>query len=75
MSLLKKSQDIATKFVVASTPLLVIASAHAADDNTITTGTLGVNGLPLAAASVFAVKAGPSLMMWGYRKILGFIGR
>lgn len=53
----------------------LMSVAHAADDNTINIGSLGVNGLTTAAASVFAIKSGPSLMMWGYRKILGFIGR
>lgn len=47
----------------------------AADDNTIDIGTLAITGLTGAAAAVFAIKASPSLMMWGYRKILGFIGR
>lgn len=53
----------------------LMSVAHAADDNTINIGSLGVTGLTTAAASVFAIKAGPSLMMWGYRKVLGFIGR
>lgn len=44
-------------------------------DNTIDIGTLALSGLTGAAAAVFAIKASPSLMMWGYRKILGFIGR
>lgn len=47
----------------------------AADENTIDIGTLALSGLTGAAAAVFAIKASPSLMMWGYRKILGFIGR
>lgn len=47
----------------------------AAEDNNIDIGTLALTGLTGAAAAVFAIKASPSLMMWGYRKILGFIGR
>ena len=47
----------------------------AADENTIDIGTLALTGLTGSAAAVFAIKASPSLMMWGYRKILGFIGR
>ena len=47
----------------------------AAEENTIDIGTLALTGLTGAAAAVFAIKASPSLMMWGYRKILGFIGR
>ena len=47
----------------------------AADENTIDIGNLALSGLTGAAAAVFAIKASPSLMMWGYRKILGFIGR
>lgn len=51
----------------------VSSVAFAADE--IDVGTLALTGLGTAAASVFAIKASPSLMMWGYRKILGFIGR
>lgn len=47
----------------------------AAEENTIEIGTLALTGITGAAAAVFAIKASPSLMMWGYRKILGFIGR
>ncbi|MFK8935545.1 hypothetical protein ACJBLB_14575 [Acinetobacter junii] len=47
----------------------------AAEENTIEIGTLAITGITGAAAAVFAIKASPSLMMWGYRKILGFIGR
>ncbi|WP_151769431.1 hypothetical protein [Acinetobacter junii] len=47
----------------------------AAQENTIEIGTLAITGITGAAAAVFAIKASPSLMMWGYRKILGFIGR
>jgi len=64
-----------TKLAIIATPIVMSASAMAADDNTINVGTLLLTGLGSAAATVFAIKASPSLMMWGYRKILGFIGR
>ncbi|MEB3755189.1 hypothetical protein I2F62_12840 [Acinetobacter sp. MD2(2019)] len=60
---------------VVALPVVLAASAHAAEDNAIDMGSLGVTGISVAAATVFAIKASPSLMMWGYRKILGFIGR
>lgn len=74
-SLRSKVETVATKAAIVATPVIMAASAHAAEDNTIDIGTLGITGLTAAAATIFAVKAGPSLMMWGYRKILGFIGR
>ena len=58
---------------VAAGTALVSVGAFAADE--IDIGTLALTGLSGAAAAVFAIKASPSLMMWGYRKILGFIGR
>ena len=61
-SLRNKVNSIANKAAVVAT-------------NAIELGTLGLVGLSAGAATVFAIKAGPSLMMWGYRKILGFIGR
>lgn len=64
-----------TKLAIVATPVVFSASAMAAGENEIVLGTLGIVGLSAGAATVFAIKAGPSLMMWGYRKILGFIGR
>lgn len=74
-ALRKKADTVGTKLAIIATPVIMSASAFAADDNTIDIGTLAIQGLGIAAASIFAVKASPSLMMWGYRKILGFIGR
>lgn len=64
-----------TKLAIVATPIVFSASAMAADDNAIVLGSLSIVGLTAGAATVFGIKAGPSLMMWGYRKILGFIGR
>jgi len=74
-SLRSQVNTATTKLVIVATPLVLSASAMAAEDNKIDIGTLGITGLTAAAATIFAVKSGPSLMMWGYRKILGFIGR
>lgn len=73
-SMASRVNHITTVVAVAVTPVFM-SVAHAADDNTINVGSLGVVGLSSAAGTVFAIKSGPSLMMWGYRKILGFIGR
>lgn len=74
-ALRQKLNRTGTKLAIVATPVIMSATAFAADDNTIDIGTLGLAGLTGAAAAVFAIKASPSLMMWGYRKILGFIGR
>lgn len=74
-SLRSQVNTATTKLAIVATPLVLSASAMAAEDNTIDIGSLGIVGLTAAAATIFAIKAGPSLMMWGYRKILGFIGR
>lgn len=70
-----KVKTIANRAAVLATPVVFVATAHAEETNAIEMGTLGLVGLSAGAATVFAIKAGPSLMMWGYRKILGFIGR
>jgi len=64
--------DSTTKLAVVATPLIMATGAHAADGD-VDIGTLAVGGLAVAAAAVFAVKAGPSLLMWGYGAILGFL--
>ena len=74
-TLRSKVNTATTRLAVIATPVILATSAHAAEDNSIDIGTLGITGLTAAAATIFAVKAGPSMMMWGYRKILGFIGR
>lgn len=74
-TLRSKFNTATTKLAIIVTPVVMSASAMAADDNNIDVGTLLLTGLSSAAATVFAIKASPSLMMWGYRKILGFIGR
>ena len=74
-TLRSKVNAATTKLAIIATPVVMSASAMAAEDNSIDLGTLGLVGLTSGAATVFAIKAGPSLMMWGYRKILGFIGR
>lgn len=74
-TLRQKLNTATTRLAVVATPIILSSSAFAAEDNSIDIGTLGITGLTAAAATIFAVKAGPSMMMWGYRKILGFIGR
>lgn len=74
-TLREKINTATTRLAVVATPVVLAASAHAEETNSIDIGTLGITGLTAAAATIFAVKAGPSMMMWGYRKILGFIGR
>ena len=74
-TLRSKVNTATTKLAIIATPVVMSASAMAAEDNAIELGALGLVGLSAGAATVFAIKAGPSLMMWGYRKILGFIGR
>ena len=71
----KKIDNASLKLAVIATPIVLATSAHADESNAIDMGTLGLTGLATAAATVFAIKASPSLMMWGYRKVLGFIGR
>ena len=73
-TLSEKVNHATTVAAVVATPVLMATGAHAADGD-IDVGTLAVGGLAAAAAAVFAIKAGPSLLMWGYRKILGFVGR
>ncbi|MEN8392535.1 hypothetical protein ABFP25_15640 [Acinetobacter indicus] len=71
---LKQRLDRAT--TVASVAVLSLgASSLALADDVTLPADLVVGGLGVAAAGVFAIKASPSLMMWGYRKLLGFIGR
>lgn len=65
----------ATKVAIIATPVVLATSAFAEESNSIEMGTLGIVGLSTAAATIFAIKAAPSLMMWGYRKVLGFVGR
>lgn len=75
-NLRSKLNIASTKLAIIATPVVLSASAMAAEEsNAISLGDLGLIGLTSSAATIFAVKAGPSLMMWGYRKILGFIGR
>lgn len=74
-ALRQKLNRTGTKLAIVATPVIVSATAFAAEDNSIDIGTLGLVGLTASAAAIFAIKASPSLMMWGYRKILGFIGR
>jgi hypothetical protein len=64
--------DATTKLAVVATPLIMATGAHAAEGD-IDVGTLAVGGLAVAAAAVFAIKAGPALLMWGYSAILGFL--
>lgn len=74
-ALRQKLNTTGTKLAIVATPVIMSATAFAAEDNTINIGTLGLLGLTASAAAIFTIKASPSLMMWGYRKILGFIGR
>ena len=70
----QKVNRLSTQAAIIATPIVLISAAHA-EEAAIDVGTLGLTGLSAAAATVFAIKASPSFMMWGYRKILGFIGR
>lgn len=69
-----KLNKVTTKIAIVATPVL-LSSAAFAEEIVITPADFAITGLGVAAASVFAIKASPSMMMWGYRKILGFIGR
>jgi|GEM_PF-1160173 len=74
-SALRQKFDRAVNTVAVTAGTTLVSVAAFAEESTIDTGTLALTGLTAAAASIFAIKASPSLMMWGYRKILGFIGR
>ncbi|CAG68688.1 MULTISPECIES: hypothetical protein [Acinetobacter] len=67
--------DQLTNIAAVTSVAVLGATAAKAADGDVDIGTLAIGGLGAAAAGVFAIKATPSLMMWGYRKILGFIGR
>ena len=69
-----KVNHASTVAAVAATPVILATNAMAADGDIDVSG-LALGGLGAAAAAVFAIKAGPSLLIWGYRKILGFVGR
>lgn len=69
-----KLNHASTVIAVAATPVILASNAMAADGD-IDVSSLALGGLGAAAAAVFVIKAGPSLLMWGYRKILGFVGR
>ena len=69
-----KVNHATTVAAVAATPVLLASNVMAAEGD-IDVSSLALGGLGAAAAAVFAIKAGPSLLMWGYRKILGFVGR
>lgn len=71
----QKVSTLTNRVAAVGLTLLATGAAMAAEDYTINVGTIAVTGLATAAAGIFAVKASPSMMMWGYRKILGFIGR
>lgn len=64
--------ETTTKLAVIATPVIIATGAHAAETD-IDVGTLALGGLAVAAAAVFAIKAGPALLMWGYGAILGFL--
>lgn len=74
-SAMDKANRLGTKLAIFATPFVLSAAAFANETNNIEVGSLALTGLGTAAAAVFTIKASPSLMMWGYRKILGFIGR
>ncbi|MCY6411056.1 hypothetical protein QTA56_02750 [Acinetobacter sp. VNH17] len=69
-----KVNDITTKVAVVATPLIMATGAHAADGD-VDVGVLAIGGLAAGAAAIFAVKSAPSLLMWGYNQILGFLKR
>lgn len=73
-TLREKVNHASTVAAVAATPVLLASNAMAADGDIDVSG-LALGGLGAAVAAVFVIKAGPSLLMWGYRKILGFVGR
>lgn len=73
-TLRNKINHASTVVAVAATPVLLASNAMAAEGDINVTG-LALGGLGAAAAAVFVIKAGPSLLMWGYKKILGFVGR
>lgn len=69
-----KVNHASTVAAVAATPVILATNAMAAEGD-IDVSSLALGGLGAAAAAVFVIKAGPSLLMWGYNKILGFVGR
>ena len=71
----QKVSTVTNRVVAVVLPLAATASAFAAEDNSVVVTGLVLTGLGTAAASIFAIKSSPALMMWGYNKILGFIGR
>lgn len=71
----QKVNHATTVTAVAVTPLMLSAMAFAEEAEVTIPTSVALTGLGTAAATVFAIKAAPSLMMWGYRKVLGFIGR
>lgn len=76
ISTMDKVNHYTTVAAVAVTPLLIASTAMAADEGaTLNVGTLALSGLSVAAATVFAIKATPKLLLWGYGQILGFIRR
>ena len=74
VTLRNKITHATTVAAVAVTPALIASNAMAAEGDIDVSG-LALGGLGAAAAAVFVIKAGPSLLMWGYKKILGFVCR
>lgn len=74
-SALRQKFDRVVNTIALTAGTTLVSAAAFAEESNVDIGTLALTGVAGAAASVFAIKASPSLMMWGYRKILGFIGR
>ena len=61
-----------TAAAVATGAVLMSSTVFAADE-TISLGAVGVGGLTTPVAGVFAIKAAPKFLMWGYGQLMGFI--
>lgn len=73
----RKLHPVAQRAVNAATVAAgaVLVSAPAMAEDIALPASVGVAGLAAASAGVFAIKAAPQFIMWGYGKLLGFIRR
>lgn len=65
----------ATTVATVATGAALASGVTMAADGDIELGSVGVAGLAVAAAGVFAIKAAPKFLMWGYGQLLSFIKR
>lgn len=65
----------ASTLAAVATGAALASGVTIAADETISLGAVGVAGLAVAAGGVFAIKAAPKFLMWGYGQLLSFIKR